>query len=481
MRWYRLPLSPLAHAGHPAAAGHPVAGLSIAGLVAAVFLAAGLALAKPAALEAQAFEDARGDMSIALAGDAIISRKMSPYREPEFLALRDIIRNATAAFVNLEILFHDYEDDVIPAAASGGTYMRAEPEIAHELAWFGFDMVSIANNHTMDFGAGGARRTVEATEAAGLAIAGFGENLAEARAPAYVDTPGGRVALISIASTFNDAMRAGHQRPDMRGRPGLSPIRYERHVTVTADQMAGLRDALSAAGRGGGSGPRLNFGGMTFMVGDKPGVKTVPHAGDLAEIVEVVKEAQRQAEWVIVTSHTHEGADRREVPADFIVEAARAFIDAGADMFVGHGPHILRAVELYQGKPIFYSLANFAMQNETIEFQPQDNYEAQGLGYEDLPGKFQDVRIERAGASSFPAGKGFWESVVPYVEYEGGKLKEIKLYPITMGWQLPRPVRGRPMLADDALGKEILEGLAKLSAEFGTTMAIEDGVGVIRP
>lgn len=470
MRRYRFSLS------FPATAGLPLAGFA-----AAVFLAAGVSLAKPVSLEAQAFEDARGDMSIALAGDAIISRKMSPYREPEFLALRDIIQSATTAFVNLEILFHDYEDDVIPAAASGGTYMRAEPEIAHELAWFGFDMVSLANNHTMDFGAGGARRTVAAAEAAGLAVAGFGENLARARAPAYVDTPGGRVALISIASTFADAMRAGHQRPDARGRPGLSPIRYERHVTVTAEQMAGLRDALSVAGRGGGSGPRLNFGGMTFTVGDEPGMKTVPHAGDLAEIIEVVKEAQRQAEWVIVTSHSHEGADRREVPADFLVDVARATVDAGADMFVGHGPHILRAVEMYQGKPIFYSLANFAMQNETIEFQPQDNYEAQGLGYEDLPGRFQDVRIERAGASSFPAGKGFWESVVPVVEYEGGQLKEIQLHPITMGWQLPRPVRGRPMMADAALGQEILDGLAKLSAEFGTTMTIENGVGVIRP
>ncbi|WP_419948919.1 CapA family protein [Candidatus Palauibacter sp.] len=459
----------------------PLLSITLAGIAAGLALAAGTGLTTPTALEAQAFEDASGNMSIALAGDAIISRKMSPYREPEFLALRDIIRNATTAFVNLEILFHDYEDDVIPAAASGGTYMRAEPEIAHELAWFGFDMVSLANNHTMDFGAGGARRTVEATEAAGLAVAGYGENLAQARAPVYVETPGGRVALISIASTFDDAMRAGHQRPDMRGRPGLSPIRYDRHVTVTADQMAGLRDALSAAGRGGGAGPRLSFGGMTFTVGDKPGMKTVPHAGDLAEIVEVVKEAQRQAEWVIVTSHSHEGGERRDLPADFLVDIARASVDAGADMFVGHGPHILRAVELYQGKPIFYSLANFAMQNETVELQPQDNYEAQGLGFEDHPGMFQDVRIERMGAGSFPAGKGFWESVVPVVEYEDGKLAEIKLYPITMGWQLPRPVRGRPMLADDALGKEILEGLAQLSAEFGTTMTIEDGVGVIRP
>ena len=91
---------------------------------------------------AQQFEDARGTMTFSLAGDAIITRAQSPYREPEYLALRKLIQETTAAFINLEVLFHDYEDDVIPAAASGGTYMRAEPRMAKELAWWGFDMVS---------------------------------------------------------------------------------------------------------------------------------------------------------------------------------------------------------------------------------------------------------------------------------------------------------------------------------------------------
>ncbi len=437
--------------------------------------------AAPGALIAQAFEDARGDMSFALAGDAIITRAMSPYREPEFLRLREIIQGATASFVNLEILFHDYEDDVIPAAASGGTYMRGDPELVDELTWFGFDMVSFANNHTLDYGVGAARRTKATVEAAGMAIAGYGENLAEARAPAYLETPGGRVALISMASTFSDAMRAGHQRPDLRGRPGLNPIRYETHVTLTPDRMAGLRSALGSFRPGFASAQTVNFGGVRFSEGSVAGVKTVPHAGDLAEILEVVREARRQAEWVLITSHTHEGAGRRDVPADFIVEAARAAIDAGADMFIGHGPHVLRGIEIYQGKPIFYSLANFIFQNETVELQPHDNYAQFGLSHEDHPGRFQDTRIEAMGSGSFPAGQGFWESVVPTVEFEDGMLKEIRLHPITLGFGLPRPVRGRPMLTDGAHGREILEGLAELSAAFGTTLTIENGVGVIRP
>ena len=440
-----------------------------------------LAAAAPGGpLAAQQFEDAGGDMSFALTGDAIITRALSPFREPEFLRLKELIAGATAAFTNLEILFHDYEDDVIPAAESGGTYMRAEPELARELTWMGFDLVSLANNHSLDFGVGGARRTIDAARAAGLVTAGVGENLAEARAPGYLETPGGRVALISIASTFADGMRAGHQRADMRGRPGLSPIRHETRVTLTAGEMDGLRTAVARWRPGAARGDAISLGGARFAVGPEPGATTVPHEGDLAELLEIVREARRQADWVIVTSHTHEGAGNRHVPADFIVTVARAAIEAGADMFVGHGPHVLRGIEIHDGRPIFYSLANFIFQNETVLRQPADNYEAFGLGPHDHPGEFQDVRIDAMGGG-FPADPAYWESVLAVPEFRAGALHEVRLYPVTLGHGLDRAVRGRPMLADPELGGRILTGLVDLSAAFGTRVSIEDGVGVIRP
>lgn len=443
-------------------------------------LAAALLACAASPLLAQQYEDARGDMTFALTGDAIITRHLSPYREPEFLALRDLIRGATAAFTNLEILFHDYEDDVIPAAESGGTYMRADPELAKELAWMGFDFVSMANNHALDFGVGGARHTLEAAHAAGLVTAGVGENLAEARAPAYLDTPGGRVALISVASTFADGMRAGSQRSDMRGRPGLSPIRYRTEVTLTEQEMDGLKSAVARWRPGAARGDAVSLGGIRFRIGPEPGTTTVPREDDLEALLEEVREARRQADWVVVTSHTHEGAGDRSVPADFIVTVARAAIEAGADMFVGHGPHVLRGIEIHEGRPIFYSMANFIFQNETVLRQPADNYEAFGLGPHDHPGEFQDVRIERMGGG-FPADPAYWESVVAVPEFRGGALYEIRLYPVTLGHGLDRAVRGRPMLADSELGGRILAGLADLSAAFGTRLVVEDGVGVIRP
>jgi poly-gamma-glutamate synthesis protein (capsule biosynthesis protein) len=151
----------------------------------------------------------------------------------------EIIRETNAAYTNMEVLLHDYEG--YPAANSGGTWMRADPQMAEELAWAGFDMVSLANNHTLDYGVGGLRATIDALNAADLIWAGAGMNLARARAPHYMETDGGRVAIISVASTFTEGWEAGSQGRTVEGRPGLSPLRYRTTYTVSENSMEALR------------------------------------------------------------------------------------------------------------------------------------------------------------------------------------------------------------------------------------------------
>lgn len=444
-------------------------------------LAAVLLLVPQAHLAAQMPHEDGSDITFALTGDAIISRALSPYDEPEFLELRDLIHEQTAGFTNAEILFLDYDEPgVIPAAQSGGTYMRARPELARELAWMGFDMVSLANNHTMDFGYGGLRANMKWIEEAGLVQAGAGENLAMARYPAYLETPGGRVALISVASTFADFGRAGPQRKDFRGRPGLSPIRYETTYHVPDEKFEELREAHAELDmRGSREGDELRIGGDTFRRGDSYRVTTSPHQGDLEEIVEVVKDAKRQANWVIVTSHSHESGESRDVPAAFVEEFARATIDAGADVWVGHGPHVLRGVEIYNGKPILYSLGDFIFQNETVYLQPADNYQGYGLGNEHLPSEFYDTREDQSGGG-FPANPLIWEGVVAIPDFRDGELAEVRLHPVTLGHGLPRPQRGRPLLAKGDLAEKIIGDLQRLSRPYGTDVEYEDGVGVVR-
>lgn len=421
--------------------------------------------------------DDGGTMTLALAGDAIITRRLSVYEEPEFLALRDLVQGATAAFVNLEILLHDFESDVIPATQSGGTYMQADPSMARELVWMGFDMVSMANNHTGDYGLGGLRRTTAAVEAAGLIHAGTGENLAEARAPAFLETPGGRVALLAGASTFPDPSRAGHQRRDVRGRPGLAPIRYDRIRQLTEGQMAILRDFQEATTGDRPSGNRLRLFGETFVVGPEYASLTFPHEGDLAEIVSSVKGAKRQANRVIFSHHGHERGRTNNDPADFIRTVAHAVIDAGADVFLAHGPHVLRGIELYGDGVIFYSLGDFVFQNETVPRQPEDNYQRYDLGREAVAPDFYDAR-QRSGG--FPARQQVWESVVPLVRYEEGILAAVELHPITLGFGLPRPQRGRPLLASGALARKIIGDVQEYSAEYGTEILFQDGIGIVR-
>jgi poly-gamma-glutamate capsule biosynthesis protein CapA/YwtB (metallophosphatase superfamily) len=439
-----------------------------------------LALLVGVAPGAQVHRDGSGTISFALTGDSIISRRLSVYDEPEFMRLRELIQGATVGFTNLEILLHRYEDDVIAASESGGTYMAAHPDMAKELRWMGFDLVSRANNHTMDYGIGGLRATTRAVDEAGLVHAGAGENLAEARAPAYLETAAGRIALISVSSTFAEHMRAGHQRMDVRGRPGLSPLRYETTYVVPQQQFQALRDlrtGLTLPGRE--SDDELTLLRARFVAGDRYEVRTTPHAGDLEEVLAAVRDARRQANWVIVTSHTHEGDGAREVPAQFLVAFARAVIDAGADVFTGHGPHILRGVEIYRDKPIFYSLADFIFQNDTVPRQPADNYERYGLPPTALPSDFYDGR-EAASGGGWPADPTYWDSALALVDFVDGRLREVRLHPVVLGHGGERPQRGRPLLAHEENGRRIIETLQRLSQPFGTTIEYRDGIGIIR-
>ena len=416
-------------------------------------------------------------LSIALTGDAIITRPISVYREPAFTRLMDLVRGADAAFTNLEMLFHDYEPYAMNE--SGGTYMRAEPALVRDLVWAGFDMVARANNHTGDYGALGMQLTTRYVAEAGLVQAGVGNSLAEAREAKFLDTPKGRIALISVASTFPDHSRAGRTRGDVPARPGLNPLRFTTTYLVTRDRFDQLRQVMTDVnGRPPAAGDTLNFFGRRFEVAGQPGLKTEPLAEDLDEIAAVVRNASRLADLTLVTIHAHEGHLDRLVPAQFLVTFARAMVDAGADLFVGHGPHVLRGIELYRGKPILYSLGDFIFQNETLLRLPSENYEPYDLDADAHVADFNDRRY-RNDTTGFPADRLIWESVVAVPRFDGRTLTELALHPITLGFGQPRTVRGRPLLAEGALATKILGDVERLSAPYGTRLSVRDGVGYV--
>jgi len=143
----------------------------------------------------------RKSIKIVLAGDANLHRRLSVYNDPGYIELFNRLKTADVRFVNFESLIHNYQYAGSPFA--GGINSYSPSWITDEIKWAGFNLLSVANNHAFDWGADGLRSSLRALDSAGLVWAGAGENLAFARAPSYLDTGNGRVALIAISSTLN--------------------------------------------------------------------------------------------------------------------------------------------------------------------------------------------------------------------------------------------------------------------------------------
>ncbi len=205
--------------------------------------------------------------------------------------------------------------------------MRTTPDVAPALRAAGFDLMSVAGNHALDFGAEALVDTLEHMGAVGIAVSGAGVNLAEARRPALITAGGKRVALLARSSILPTGYAAD------ASRPGCAPMRAHTHYEqIEHDQP--------------GTPPRI----LTFA-----------DQGDLAALCADIAAARAEADVVLVSLHWGIHFVRASV-ADYQREVARAVIAVGADAVFGHHPHVLKGVEFIAGKPVFYSLGNFAIE-----------------------------------------------------------------------------------------------------------------------
>ena len=151
-------------------------------------------------------------MKIVLAGECMMARPWSRYGHPGFAGVMDRMRAGDVTYAHLETVIGSTAELEGPKSADWtGSYLIAPPSVADELAWAGIDLVSAASNHSFDFGTSGIRSTRAHCEAAGMACAGIGTDLEEARAPVYAEAPDGRVALVAL-STGNKAYEVAGQR-----------------------------------------------------------------------------------------------------------------------------------------------------------------------------------------------------------------------------------------------------------------------------
>ncbi|HYA28662.1 MAG TPA: CapA family protein [Acidobacteriota bacterium] len=449
------------------------------------------------------YQAEKGNFTVALAGDTMLTRKLTPFKEKRFLQLRDILRGADASFANLEGTVHTWDEGT--PGITQGTFMTTEPKLLEDLKWLGINLVACANNHAFDYGEDGVLANIKHLDAAGIVHAGSGKNLAEARAPGYLDTVNGRVALVAATATFRPWNQAGEQRPDLRGRPGINPLGFQTTYCVDAAAFEQLQRISRELGFDksherarkhfysdkeipDAKSLELSLLGNRYILGEGFSITTEVNERDRQDNLRWIGEARRQADWVVVSVHCHEfggptllTAGRRaelEDCADFVTRFAHETIDAGADIFVSHGPHFPLGIEIYKGRPIFYSVGNLIFQNETVGFFPADAYERFDLDLKATPSDFLDARTN-GGKKGHPSDPAYWENMFAVCAFENKSLRQIRVHPIDQGFGRPRPQRGRPVLAEGEVASRVIERVTRLSQRYGTTITNRDGIGVI--
>lgn len=426
-------------------------------------------------------------MKFTAAGDALCQKRM-PQTYEGFEEICRYIQKGDARFFNLETTIHR-EGECYGCQHSGGTYVRCDPEVAQDMLRYGFNVANVNNNHIMDFAHDGLVKTLEYVKEMGIVHAGVGKNLHEAAAPRYLETPNGRVAIVSICTTFAPPCMAGVQSRRLPGRPGLNGIRIKETIQVPEEafrwvqligEQSGINDPTNIIRAEGYSAPlpenEAELGDTRFEKAKDYGVKLTANPADVERLKASIEEACLQADYVMVSVHTHEivGKHKETVPA-VIESLCRSCIDFGAHAVIGHGPHLLRAIEVYQNKPIFYSLGDFVIQLYSVPVAPEDFYNKYGLNSDSSV-----IQLLKTRSKDFTRGlmeeDRMLESVIPYWETdENNNLTKLELLPVKAAGRENHSLEGLPQLVKDY---GFMEKLHRLSYPYGVSVRMENGVGI---
>jgi poly-gamma-glutamate capsule biosynthesis protein CapA/YwtB (metallophosphatase superfamily) len=191
----------------------------------------------------------------------------------------------------------------------------------------GFDVMSFACNHAMDHGWEAFYDTLDSLKQNNIAMVGAGKNIEEARRPVILERKGTRVGFLGYLSIVDSGLIADEDRP------GCVPLRSSHYLEQ-----------------------------IFSFPGTPPRVITRLFPGDRQAMEEDIKRLRPQVDVLVVSMHCGVLAVRALI-AMYQKEAAYAAIDAGADMVLQHHAHILKGIEVYKGKVIFYGLSDFAQEH----------------------------------------------------------------------------------------------------------------------
>lgn len=418
-------------------------------------------------------------MRFTAVGDTAIQRVLTEY--DGINTVREFINKGDVRFFNLETTVNK---DCYANFFSGGTWLRTDRKVLESTKLFNFNMTTTANNHCMDYGHEGLLQTIENIDNMGYVQAGCGRNLREAASPRYLDLPQGRVALIACTTSFAPGGLAGEQSRLLPGRPGVNGLRVKTTIVVESEDIVALKKIAAKTGvniaresavKAGYVQPLteevFDLGGMLFEVGDNPCVKGEIDKSDMARIERAIEEAAFFSDYVVVSLHSHDrDFEENYLPAKYVEAFAHKCIDCGAHAVIGHGPHLLRPLEIYKNRPIFYSLGDFMLQLENCELAPEEFY-----AIFNLTSDSSMYELFKARTKDFTCGlqrqQVMMESVIPFFEMEDGRLKSLEIMPIELGLGMSHSKIGLPRLAKD---NGILERYAEMSALYGTKFEIDD-------
>jgi len=250
-------------------------------------------------------------------GDILIDRK-----EPDtiFQYVAGVLRSGDITFANCEQVYSDKVHRMKEIAS------YSDPRNIPALINAGIDIISLANNHTLDCGQEALLDTIVRLKEVGLPCVGVGRNLAEARRPVILERKGTRIGFLAYGCVGPDGYEAGDNKP------GYAPVR-----SWTLYQQ------------------------VDHQPGTPPRIVSVPYTGDLAAMVEDIKKLKSQVDITVISYHWGQHFLPRVIPM-YCFDIGHAAVDAGADLILGTHAHMLKGIEVYQGKVIFYSTGNFAIE-----------------------------------------------------------------------------------------------------------------------
>ena len=426
-------------------------------------------------------------INVIATGDSLFTADFPKEYENRRKTIDEFIKSADVRITNLETNLSAFGN--FPNQYSGGTWLNTRSELFKYLETYGFNFYGTANNHCMDYSYAGLLSTIDVLDKKGYAHAGTGRSLEEAEKPAVIKLDGGETAAIFAVDTSMELpSMAGKSSNVFKARPGVNYLRHETVYTVSEKDLRQLkriakesnvnfiREQDIATGYALPDKDGTFTFGNTLFTTDKSTPQSKCNKNDLRRITDNIEKAKAEHDYVFILVHCHDEEGTSSVnPPEFLKEFCYAAIDAGVSAVFGGGCHGLRGMEMYKGKPIFYSLGDFIYQGMRVEYLPPDFMEKYGVDINATAKEGLNVRSQ-GGKIGLQTNEKNFLSVIPKISLEGGRITDITLMPIKLGFKTgSETLEGLPYFAEGVDGEKIFEKYRELSAELRTELIFENG------